>query len=394
MSSSNQVRVAFIEESAYGETPVAGDFQTARFTSETLSGTPETTESQQIRTDRMSSGQVTTGLTLAGDLNIELAKEDAIDDFFESAMYNVWQTPAAVTIDLTIDNTAKTLDRTGGDFNIDVRIGDFLTLTGFAASGNNVQVQVASIVSATQIKYIGPTGMSDETGSGTTFKVADYIEIGTTKKSFSMEKAFLDLTDKAINYKGMIASGFSLSVAYGSLITGAFNFSGNDYSPVDAAGDFITDGRTITPPATSQTFNGSVDMPIIANDATGVFQEAGFCIQSVDINLNNNLTAQTCIGFTAPQDYSEGTAAIENSISAYLSDGNWSFLSKKLSQEPFALGFQLKNSGGFYGFYIPALQVSFDDPAGAGINQDVILSMSGTAKVAADGGSALRIYRS
>lgn len=66
MSSSNLVRVAFIEEVAYGVTPGAGNFETARFTSENLSGTPDTVESQQIRTDRMSSGQVVTGLQVAG----------------------------------------------------------------------------------------------------------------------------------------------------------------------------------------------------------------------------------------------------------------------------------------------------------------------------------------
>ena len=68
-------------------------------------------------------------------------------------------------------------------------------------------------------------------------------------------------------------------------------------------------------------------------------------------------------------------------------------LPKKLTQEPFELGFMLKNSGGVYGFYIPALQVSFDDPNSAGQNQDVMLSMKGMAKVGDSGESALVIYK-
>jgi len=55
MSSANLVRLTAIEETVYGETPVAGNFKTARFTSEALSGTPDTSESQSIRTDRLSS---------------------------------------------------------------------------------------------------------------------------------------------------------------------------------------------------------------------------------------------------------------------------------------------------------------------------------------------------
>ena len=73
MSSSNQVRIATIKESTYGVTPPAGNFKTARYTSESLSGTPETTESEQIRQDRLSSGQITVGLNVGGDLNGELA---------------------------------------------------------------------------------------------------------------------------------------------------------------------------------------------------------------------------------------------------------------------------------------------------------------------------------
>lgn len=393
MSSSNQVRLTFIEETAYGETPVAGNFSTARFTSDGLSGSPETTESQQIRTDRMSSGQVVTGLTVGGDINWELAKEDALDLFFKSAMYSSYVEDTPITVDLDIDATAKTITRDSGDFNTDVRVGDILTLTGFADSNNNTQVMVASIDSATVISIIGPSTLVTEVGSGTGFEVADYLDIGTTKTSFAMEKAFLDLTNKAIIYNGMIASGFNLNVAYGEIINGSFSFSGNGQTLADAANEFITDGRTITTAATSNSLNGSVDMPFIANSASGTFDTTSFCIQSVGITLNNNLTAQTCVGEVAPKNFSEGTAQIEVSLSAYLADGNWDILSKRLTQESFSIGFILKNADGFYGFYMPAVQVSFDDPASAGINQDVIVSMTGVAKVGANGESALTVFK-
>lgn len=394
MSSSNQVRITLIEETTYGETPVAGNFETARFTSDSLSGTPETTESQQIRTDRLSSGQVVTGLTVGGDISYELAKEDSLDFLLESAMFNSWAASSSVSVDLTIAATAKTLTRASGDWNSDIEVGDLLILGSFSNSVNNTQVMVASIDSNTQITYIGPETIVDEVGSGTTYQIADELTVGTTKKSFSMEKAFLDLTNRAIIYKGMIASNFSLSAAYGSIVTGSFSFSGNYHDDVSAAVDFITNGRTINAAATTNLMNGSVDMPFIASSATGIFADAGFCIQGVDISLNNNLTPRTCVGSVPPQNYSEGTAQIEVSISAYLSDSNWSILAKKISQESFGVGFQLKNSDGYYAFYIPAVQVSFDDPAAAGINQDVILTMSGVAKVGANGESSLKIFRS
>lgn len=394
MSSSNQVRITFIEESTYGTTPGSGNFNTARFVSDNLSGTPETTESQQIRTDRMSSGQIVTGLTVGGGLNFELAKEDAIDLFFKSAMYqSAYTTDTPVTVDLDIDASAKTLTRASGDFNSDVAVGDVITLTGFTNTTNNTQVMVTDITSATVIAIIAKDDIVTETGSGTTFKVADKLDIGTTKTSFSMEKAFLDLTNKAINYRGMIVSEFSLTVGYGEIVNGSFTFMGNDYEAVDAAGDFMTNSRTINASATTSSLNGSVDMPFIGSSASGTFEDANFCIQSVEISLNNGLTPQTCIGQAAPTDYTEGTANIEVTLSAYLSDGNWEILAQKLQQTPFAIGYVVKNAGGFYGFYMPAVQVSFDDPASAGQNQDIIMSMTGMAKVGSNGESALTIFK-
>jgi len=394
MSSANQVRITFIEESTYGTTPGSGNFSTARFTSDALSGTPETTESQQIRTDRLSSGQIVTGLTVGGAVNIELAKEDAIDLFFKSAMYqSTYTSDTPISVDLSLEATALTLTRATGDFAVDVEVGDVLTLTGFTNTENNTQVMVSEITSALIVGIIGKSDLVTEVGTGNSFAVADKLPIGTTKTSFSMEKAFLDITTKAINYTGMIASGFNITAAYGDIVTGSFDFSGNGYETAEAAADFMTDGRSVDSPATAQSMNGSVDMPFIASSASGTFEKSTFCIQSVDIKVNNNLTTQNCIGRVAPNDYTEGTCQVEVSLTAYLADGNWSLLANKLEQTPFALGFVLKNDDGFYGFYMPAVQVSFDDPVSAGQNTDVVMEMTGMAKVGASGESALTVFK-
>ncbi len=370
-----------------------GDFFTARFTSEGLSGTPDTVESAQIRTDRMGSGQIVTGLQVGGDMAFELAKEASIDELLESAMYNTWTSLGLKTVDLTIDATAKTIARASGSFVTDeLDIGDFINLLGFANAANNVQVMVTSVAALT-IGYAGTT-LVDAVGSGTTYQRLDKLTIGTTKKSFTIEKTFTDLTNKAIVYRGMIVNALSVNFAFGELATGSFGFSGNDYETVDAAADFATYLKTITAPATTQTLNGSVDMPFLASSAVGALATSGFDLQSVGLSLNNNLNPQNVIGDIAPTNYSAGTAQITMDLSAYLTDEAWALLAKKLSQEAFTIAFQVKNADGHYCFYIPKIQVSFDDPTSGGQNQDILLSMTGTAKVDTDGGSALVIYRS
>jgi hypothetical protein len=392
VSSSNLVKVTFIPETVLGETPASGNFSTARFISESLSGTPETTESAQIRTDRLSSGQVVTGLTVGGELSFEVAKEAQLESFIESAMLSTFGTVAAVTVDIDIDATAKTLERASGDFSSDLAVGDFITLIGFTAPANNTQIMVAEIVSATVIRFVGPDTIVDEVG-GTGYRRLDKIGIGTTKKSFSIQKSFEDLTTKAIIYKGMLVNSMNLNISYGEIVNGSFGFNGTQYSVVSQAADFITNLRTVNAPATTQSLNGSIDMPFIASSAVGDLEEAEFCIQSAEITLDNNMIAQTCIGEAAPKDYSPGTAAVGISLTAYLSNDNWDVIAKKLTQTPFSLGFIIKNDDGLYAFYMPSIQVSFEDPASGGANQDVFLNMTGTAKVGDNGESSLYIYR-
>jgi len=394
MSSSNLVRVAFIEESVLGTTPGVGNFETARFTSESLSGSPDTTKSNQIRTDRMSGGQIVTGLKVEGSLNFELAKEAQLEKFMASAMLSDWSTQALVNVDLSINATSMEITRATGSFTGLVVVGDILTLAGFTNTENNTQVQVVEVVSSTVVRVVAATVLVTEVGVGTSYKRADKLVIGSTKKSFTMEKSFLDLTNKALIYKGMLANEMNLKVAYGEILTGSFGFNGTKYLEADTAGEFVTNARTINASATTNSMNGSIDMPFLNSSATGVLDEVTFCIQSLEMSLKNNYSAMTCIGEAAPKDYSPGTADIEIKLSSYLADANWALLAKKLTQEAFALGFMVKNIDGWYGFYLPAVQVSFSDPASAGSNQQISLDMSGMAKVGSAGESALVIYRS
>lgn len=371
------------------------EFKTARFTSEKYSGTPETTESAQIRQDRMSSGQVVTGLSVAGGHSFELAKELAIEDFLESAMFNAWDTSFDVVAGtFAIDTVAKTITRSAGSWASDgVVVGDVVLLGLFVSSVNNVPIMITELVSATVIKYAGPTTMVDAAAEAATYHRADKLTIGTTKKSLTVEKTFTDLTTKALIYRGCLVSQMELNVEYGSLVNGSFDTSGNDYDSADAASEFASYLEYFAAAATTQSLNGSVDMPFITTNVTGAFVQDSFCIQSLKIQLQNNLSTQTCIGRAAPENYNPGTAQINVDISSYLKDANWDMLARKLSQDSFAVGFLVNNTDGWYGFYMPALQVSFDDPASGGQNQDISMDMKGTAKVGSGGESALSIYR-
>lgn len=393
-SSANLVRLALIQESSYGQTPGAGNFKTVRYTGENLSGTPDTTESKFLRTDRQPSGQVVTGLQVGGNINFELAKDSVFDLLLASAMCNAWSVLAPVTVDLTINAATNVITRASGTWSTDLKIGDILTLSGFATAANNTQVMITEFVDADEVKVVPRQALANETGSGTSYTRADKLTVGTSKRSFSMEKTFLDLTTKAINYRGMLVNTLDLNVAYGDLISGVFGMVGSQHSEADSAGEMMTNSRTIDAPGTTNSLNGSVDMPIIISSDGGTLTDAQLSIKSIAMKLDNGNTAQTAIGVAAPFDYSLGTCKVSLDISAYLDDTSFALMAKKITQDPFALGFMVANSGGWYGFYMPAVQVTFEDPSAPGQNQDVMLAMKAMAKVGANQESNITIFRS
>lgn len=395
MSSANQVRITQLKETTAGVTPGAGNFNQPRFTSESFSGSPETTESQTIRSDRQSSGQILVAIKSQGDLNFELVAEEPIYEYYESLMFSSFVEVAAVAVDITIDDTAKTITRASGDFTATtIAVGDILELSDFSNAVNNTIIQVKSIDSATVITYIANDELVDETGSGTSYQQADKMEVGTTKSTHSFEKAFLDVSGKALIYRGMLAAQHSLNVSHGSIVTGSFSFQGTNYEVAEASGDFITDGRTIDSQASTLGFNGSLDLIFLADDADGTLDSSSFCLQSIEMSVNNNVTEENCIGAATPNSLNGGTLTVELSMSAYLDSVAFALISKKISQASFKLGFALKNSeGNFFYYLFNGVQLNFDDPSATGINTDVVQAMTGTVKIGPNGESSMIMYK-
>lgn len=389
MSSSNRVALSIIKETTYNETP-AGNLQQVKFISESISGSPETTQSQGIVTDRQPQGQVLTGLSAGGDINFEVRRAPDLDALLAAAMYSAWVAELAVTgLELEINTATKKIIRGSGSFITDgFAVGDYVELAGFANSENNVSVKISAI-SALEITYIGPSTMVNEStdaDNDESITRPSYLDIGTTKSSYTISKEYEDLTDKSILYKGALVDSMSVNMAVKEIMSMTLGFVTAGYSfPVAK----LSDGRTVDSAGNATPLNSSADAgKIFIGD-----EVAPYCVQSLGINLSNGHSAKDCLGEVSPTGYDEGGASVEVNLSTYLTDSNFSLLDKKLTQESFGVMFYAKNSDGGYCFSLPAIQVAGDDPSAGGANQQVTQEVSGTAKKGPNGESALRIYK-
>lgn len=375
MSSSNLVRLAYIAEATYGTTPSSGSFQTARFTSESLSGTPQIATSEEIQASRLSAGQVQVGLDVGGDINTELSGDVAIKDFIRAGMMQSdWEAEVTFTGSLTVTAIGKTIAGVTNASSFDV--GDLVILSNFTDARNNGSAYITDITGTTIT--VSKETIASETDASATITRPLRVKVGTTKQSFSIEKDFQDLTDKTIAYRGMLVNSFALNFEYGSIANSVFSFMGNGYeTPVVP----ITDGRTVLAAGTDQPLNASSDVGTVF--VAG--QPAGFCIQNLNLTISNGMTPSVCLGELAPQNYALGTAAVEISGSAYLADADWSLMADKISQDPVMIGYTAINDNGGIGVVVHGAQLSFPDPASAGMDQQVSIAFTGSAKSIAAG---------
>jgi hypothetical protein len=404
MSSGNLVEIIYTSETVYGETDAplsAAVAETARFTSESVSGSPTTTISESIRTDRMSGGQVVTGLEVGGDLNTEVAVSQFQSDFFEAGMMSTWVPQASTSTDVTLTpttSTQATLTITGDFSTIGPGVAARDVLQLIPTSGTPVVVLVISVNSTTECTVATKEDEAAIAGVSMTVAIPEHVEIGQQQKSFTVSKAYLDVLHLASSdehsqrYNGSLVSAFNVSATYGEIVTGSFTIAGNGYlqEAPSYSQQIESAGGTVNPAATTAPLNASVDVPIVASDGTSTT----FCIESFDLTLDNGLEPSNCIGTIAPEGYTLGTASIDINASIYLGDSSYdSFMAQKLTQDPVALTFTMQNAAGGYAFYLPAVQLTFPDPSSEGQNTQTMLEASGTAKVGANGESALKLYK-
>lgn len=408
MSSANAVQDIFIRETQYGVTPPldAAIAHTVRMTTESLSGTPQTTQSQENRTDRMSGGQIVTGLEVGGDIAGELSADAAYQELFSMGMMMPWQpavdVPAATGIVLTKDAVnpqLATIDIAGATMLDDgLAVGDVLLLSGFTNAPNNGPAQIVELTSDTAAKVTVKREAVSETIAAGVAGRPMYLDIGKEILSATFSKAYTDVLHLATTdqhsqrYPGGIVNAFNVGLTYGEIVSVGFGILANGYiqEAPSLAQQVEAAGGTLNPPGTANPLNASIDLGMVTVNGL----PTDYCIESLSIALDNGNTPQLCLGHAAPMRYNPGTAGITVEASIYLSDTAYdAFMPGKLTMAPVGFLFAAGNIDGGYAFEMPAVQLSFPDPGLGGQNAPVMIEAAGAAKVGPpEHPSALRIY--
>lgn len=186
MSESNQVKLRYIPEVTYDTTPVDGVWETIRYTSETLSATPTTTTSAEVRADRMTSDMPKVGMEVGGDISFQFSAL-SFEDFIESAMCSTWQADTP-----TVGSRQIGIGTTDSSYSIEKEFADeslFATFSGMRLGGMSLSMAYGEILTGS-FTFAGASSDTPATslvGSGST-NAAPTTEVMNASSDFGTTK--------------------------------------------------------------------------------------------------------------------------------------------------------------------------------------------------------------
>lgn len=375
---SNRVALRQVAEVTWGVTPGTPTFEAIRFTSESLNYNADFITSEEIRADRMTPDTIQVSSQAGGDINGEWSYA-SYDDFIASALYSTWVTTAtaeAAQTDISITKVGGTpntwtIDSAAlADFSDNsMVVGQFIKIEGFVTAGT-FYAEVTSI-SALSLG-INPTSdvASEIAGASITVTPLDFVRNGVVKSSFTIQKAFTDLTTPELwNFTGARISTWNLELATGSILTTSFGVLAKDAAMTETQ----EAGATINTANTNTVLNAVDNVAAIVFD--GDPGGSTYFFNSLSVALDNALRGQEAVGTLGLIGVEAGRLQLTGSIELYFE--NSALFDLFRAATAFSLSFQAQDAAGnVYFVTIPRAKYTSMEIVAGGNDQDIFASAS------------------
>lgn len=198
-----------------------------------------------------------------------------------------------------------------------VKIGGTAAGDQFATTANNGWARIETIAANDLDFDVLPTGWSPDVGTGKTIKVwfGDYIRNSTTKKSYSIERQYLDQTSPLYEvFTGMTVDTFNMAAEAASIVTSTFGFLGKD----SAMSTTRTSGATDKAAPTNDVLNSSSNIASI-REGGSVISGSNFVL-NLSVNVANNLRRNNAVGSIGAVEMGVGESTVTGELTTYFDD--------------------------------------------------------------------------
>lgn len=189
---------------------------------------------------------------------------------------------------------------------------------------------------------------------------------GTTRKSFTIQKHFTDMTTPQFHtFRGCVVEALNLSMEVGKIVEGSFSFLALGMTAAESQ----IAGATLVPAPTTTPMNAITNLQNFMIDAvpyTG-------CISRLNMQIKNNVRAIMCIGSIEAKNMRLGTLEVTGDMDFYFEEG--SNYTKFTNGTEFDFSFDLIDiDGNKYSFDVPRAKFETGEAVAGGKNTDVMFT--------------------
>lgn len=395
-------QLRYIPEVTAGVIPGAGNAVNLRQTGPTMKAAISSVKSEEIRSDRLSTGSTNTDLNLDGGFNFELSGKE-YDPFLcgllgQASFTHFGTTGLGAVIPTSCTTTSSTITAgaatSGTSLFTNLAVGSWFKVIAPVAASTAVKNYFADkwfkvlSTTATVITLDASTPIAAPgIGSlGIDYKISQStIANGGTISTFAMEYALTDIT-QFLTFTGMQVNTFDLNLDVGAVAKGSFGFIGRGHT---MQGTTLLPGTPV-PSNSLEVMNSVSDLGAIYENGTSILGATSF-IKSMKLSVNNNARAQKALGIFGTVGVGLGELALSGTLDVYLEDAT--YYAKWLAGTTTSLSVGMADGAG-NGYMIDLDKIKFTD-GGLSMSgrDDVMLSLPFEAYYNAATSRGIRITR-
>lgn len=326
-ASADLAQIAYASEAAYAVTPVAGACYLLRNTGESLGFNLTYTADKEITADAQPNGSTLTDAEASGDIKIHMQYAE-YDRFLSGVMRDAWAAFGTNGVGATfsgtftlgvLGTTASTITASvatsGASLFTTLKPGQWFKLAAPTHANDAKWVRNSLTVPATSTVITLDVNTPLVAGAGVANCTISSSRLtnGTTKRSFSIERQFTDVTQFFLS-RGLYVSKFSFGMNDGQLTEGSFSFMGKNE---------VRAGATAMPtvPLDSQTYEIQNGITGAGNLWEGGAPLVSTSIKSITADIDSALRKQGALGNLGPAGIGIGTISIKGKLVVYFADG-------------------------------------------------------------------------
>lgn len=191
---------------------------------------------------------------------------------------------------------------------------------------------------------------------------ANVLKVGTTRKSYTIERQFNDIT-RFLTHKGAIPNKLDMNISIGNIITGSVGFISK--TPVSAATTAGTGGPTAA--LTNTIMDPIASIQLIQEGGSG----SVLGVTEVSMSLANGIISFDQLASVDPADIQLGEFTATGRLGCYFADAT--YLAKYLGHTQTSLIITVGGAANLkYAFFFPKIRLSTFDAPNQGKNNKII----------------------